>query len=297
MTTTTVTLTGTGVPHPAPGRAGPGVLVRHGTTALQFDAGRGTVLRLADAGVSGHELDALFITHVHSDHVVDLADLVMTRWIQGTLHPAGPLPIVAVEGESTRFASVMLDPYATDIALRVEHVQERPPELDIRGFGLPLRPVEVWRSGDGTVVVEAVGVHHEPVHEAVGYRITTPAGVVVISGDTRVCDEVRDLAVGADVLVHEACRASAMAPLTAGTPFERIFDYHADTVALGRMASSIDIGHLVLTHLIPPPTDAASEQQFVDDVRGGGYLGPLTVGDDLFTIELPSSGDRRTGAG
>ena len=145
MTTTTVTLTGTGVPHPSPGRAGPGVLVRHGATALQFDAGRGTVLRLTEAGVMAHELDAVFVTHMHSDHLVDLADLVMTRWVEGTLHPAGPLPIVAVEGDSTHFASVMLDPYAADIAVRAEHVLGRPPELDIR----PVRVCRRHRSRSG----------------------------------------------------------------------------------------------------------------------------------------------------
>lgn len=286
MTSTTVTLTGTGVPHPAPDRAGPGVLVCHGETALQFNTGRGTVLRLAEAGTAPHELDAVFITHVHSDHVVDLADLVMTRWIQGTLHPAGPLPIIAVEGESTRFVRRMLDAFDDDIAVRVEHVQDRAPALDIRPFPLPTAPIEVWRNADGSVVVEAVGVHHEPVREAVAYRVTTSTGVVVISGNTRVCDEVRDLATGADVVVHEACRVSAMAPLTAGTPFERIFDYHADTVALGAMAGAAGVRHLVLTHLIPPPADPDAEKPFEADVRLGGYTGPLTVGYDLFTVEL-----------
>jgi ribonuclease Z len=260
--------------------------VRHGDVALQFDAGRATVLRLAEVGILAHQLDACFVTHVHSDHVVDLPDLVMTRWIQGTLHPSGPLPVVAVEGVATTFVQRMLDPFADDIAVRVEHVQERGPELDVRPFALPVAPVEVWRSDDGSVAVEAVGVHHEPVPEAVAYRVTTPTGVVVVSGDTRVCDEVRDLAAGSDVLVHEACRVSAMAPLTAGTPFEQIFDYHADTVELGRMAASIQLGHLVLTHLIPPPADDTAQQAFVDDVRDGGYTGPLTVGRDLFTVGI-----------
>jgi len=285
--TTRVTLTGTGVPHPSPGRAGPGVLVRCGDTALQFDAGRGTVLRLAEAGCGAHELDGVFLTHVHSDHVVGLADLVMTRWIEGTLHRSGPLPIVAVDGHATRFAEGMLAPFAQDIALRVEHVQPQPPELDIQAFAMPTEPTEVWCSESGDVRVEAVAVHHEPVTEAVGYRVTTPDAVVVISGDTRVCDEIRDLARGASVLVHEACRLSAMRKSIEGTPFERIFDYHADTVALGRLAADAGVANLVLTHLIPPPTDDAQVASFASDVRSGGYDGPLTVGYDLFTVEVP----------
>ncbi len=283
---TSVTLTGTGVPHPSPGRAGPGVLVRHGDVALQFDAGRATVLRLAEAGCSPHQLAAIFITHAHSDHVVDLADLIMTRWIQGTLHAAGPLPIVAVDGEATRFADSMLAPYADDIDHRVHHVQPAPPEVVVRPFALPTAPTEVWRSEDGAVCVEAVGVHHEPVIEAVAYRITTPSGVVVVSGDTRVCAEVLELARDADLLVHEACRSSALAAVVAGTPFERIFSYHADTVALGELAAAAGVGRLVLTHLIPPPATPEAEQGFADDVRSGGYIGPLTVGHDLLTVTL-----------
>lgn len=171
----TVTLTGTGVPHASPGRAGAGVLVRHGDTALQFDAGRGTVLRLAEAGCGLHELDAALLTHAHSDHVVGLADLVMTRWVQGTLHPAGPVPVVAVSGPATRFAAALLDAYADDIALRVRHVQTAPPVVDVRPFDLPADgPAELWRSPGGEVVVEAVPVHHDPVEEAVAYRIATP---------------------------------------------------------------------------------------------------------------------------
>ena len=108
--TTTVTLTGTGVPIPAPGRAGAGALVRCGDVALQFDAGRATTTRLVDAGVPPHALTALLLTHVHSDHVVDLADVVITRWIEQQLHPSGPLTIVAPEGATARFARRVLDP-------------------------------------------------------------------------------------------------------------------------------------------------------------------------------------------
>lgn len=284
--TTEVVLTGTGVPHPRPGRAGAGTLVRCGDVALQFDAGRGTVLRLMEAGTPPHALSAVLLTHVHSDHVVDLADVAMTRWVQQQLVATGPLVVVAPEGGAARFVRRMLDPYDEDLALRVDHVGAAPIEVDLRPFAVHPTPVEVWASADSSVRVEAVAVHHEPVPDAVAYRVTTPDGVVVISGDTRVCAEVESLAVGADVLVHEACRSSALAPLIAGTTFETIFSYHADTVALGGLAERAAVGHLLLTHLIPPVDSPADAAAFEQDVREGGYSGRLTVGEDLVTVSL-----------
>lgn len=284
--TTEVVLTGTGVPHPRPGQAGPGALVRCGGTALQFDAGRATVLRLMEAGTPPHALSALFLTHVHSDHVVDLADVAMTRWIQQQLVRSGPLVVVAPEGGPARFAARMLDAYDEDLALRVAHIGADPIEIDLRPFAVAPAPIEVWASDDGTVRVEAVGVHHEPVPDAVAYRVTTPDGTVVISGDTRVCQEVEDLAAGADVLVHEACRTSALAPVIAGTTFETIFSYHADTVALGAMAERAAVPHVVLTHLIPPPDAPDQADAFAQDLRDGGYGGRITVGEDLTTVTL-----------
>lgn len=285
---TRVTLTGTGVPHPAPGRAGAGTLVQHGEIALQFDAGRATVLRLVEAGCELHDLTAVFITHVHSDHVVDLADLVMTRWIQQTLHPVGPIPIIVPSGEAAAFVRSMLEPYRADIAVRMAHVQPAPPEFTVHEFTPTATPAVVWRDVEHSVVVEAVGVHHEPVADAVAYRVTTPDGIVAISGDTRVCAEVEDLSSGAQLLVHEACRASQMAPLIAGTPFEKIFDYHADTIALGALAERAAVPHVVLTHLIPPPTSADDEAAFANDLRAGGYGGRITVGRDLMTFDVRS---------
>ncbi|WP_327587460.1 MBL fold metallo-hydrolase [Nonomuraea sp. NBC_00507] len=282
--TTTVTLTGTGVPIPSPGRAGAGVLVRYGRIALQFDAGRATVLRLTEAGTGLHELSALFVTHVHSDHVIGLPDLVMGRWIQDHVWRTGPLDIHLPEGEAVGFAERMLDPYKSDIALRMEHVQSVPPELRLHPFACSARPREVW-SRDG-VTVEAVAVHHEPVPDAVAYRVRTPDGTVVISGDTRVCEEVEELSRGADVLVHEACRTTALHAAMAGTPFEKIFSYHADTVALGGLAERAGVAHLVLTHLIPAPEDEAGEAEFASDVRSGGYRGRITVGGDLMTATM-----------
>ena len=145
------------------------------------------------------------------------------------------------------------------------------------------------QSDDGAVTVDAVVVHHEPVTGAVAYRVTTPTGVVVISGDTRVCDEVERLSAGADVLVHEACRTTAMRDAIAGTSFEKIFSYHADTVPLGAMAERAGVSHLLLTHLIPPPNDQAEADAFAVDVRDAGYRGRVTVGEDLTTVSVTRS--------
>ncbi len=182
--TTEVILTGTGVPHARPHCAGAGTLVRCGHIALQFDAGRSTVMRLMEAGTPTFALSAVFLTHVP---------------------------------------------------------------------------------------------------DAVAYRVETPDGAVVISGDTRVCDEVEQLSRGANVLVHEACRTTALSGFIAGTPLETIFSYHADTVPLGAMAARAGVPHVMLTHLIPPlggPEDAAAFEQ---DLRDGGYEGAITVGTDLAT--------------
>ena len=283
---TVVTLTGTGVPLPAPGRAGPGTLVRYGDVALQFDAGRATVLRLTEAGCPPHALTALFVTHVHSDHVVALADVVLTRWLFHDLFPRGPLPVVVPEGSAARFVRRVLDAYDDDVALRIAHVQPEPPSVDLRTFDAPTEPQTVWTSDDGAVTVDAVAVHHEPVDGAVAFRVTTPTGVVVISGDTRVCAEVEELSRGADVLVHEACRTTAMREAIAGSSFETIFSYHADTVPLGAMVERAGVPHLVLTHLIPPPNTEAEAEAFAADVREGGYTGRVTVGTDLRSVEV-----------
>ena len=88
------------------------------------------------------------------------------------------------------------------------------------------------------------------------------------------------------MVVHEACRRTALADAIAGTVFETIFSYHADTVELGGMAERAGVPHLVLTHLIPAPDTPEDEAAFEADVRAGGYTGRVTVGRDLTTVAL-----------
>jgi ribonuclease Z len=180
----------------------------------------------------------------------------------------------------------MLDGYDDDVAARMAEVLHEPPSVDLRPFPVTEVPSIVWTSADGAVTVSAVRVRHEPVVGAVAFRVDTPTGSVVVSGDTRVCGEVEHLAAGVDVLVHEACRTAAMREVIEGTAFEHVFSYHADTHQLGAMAERAGVGHLLLTHLIPPPVDGLGAAVFADDVRTGGYTGEVTVGEDLLTVTV-----------
>jgi ribonuclease Z len=271
-----VVLTGTGVPVPDPARAGAGTLVDLDGLRLQVDAGRGTVIRLAGSMTPLSSLDAVLLTHHHSDHLVGLADLVLSRLVEGAHHTT----IVAPEGPTARFARCVLDPWDDDIAVRIEHLGHGgPPSVEVVAFDAERDPHEVWATGP--VTVTAVAVHHEPVLPAVAYRIDGPSGSVVVSGDTRVCDEVERLAEGADVLVHEV-RLRSFAEATVGTHYEAIAAYHADAVDLGAAAERARVRRLMLTHFIPLPTEGC--QPFVDEVRQGGFTGEVFAGDDLTTV-------------
>lgn len=281
--TTDVIITGTGNPAPAPDRAGPGVLVRCGDVSLQFDAGRSTVQRLAGAQQPVTRLTAFFATHHHSDHLTGLADLVLTRWVLDRRDAAPPLPVVVPAGPCESFVGRMLRPWDHDLDVRRLHMgRTSEPGIDVRPFPAPSEPTEVWTHGD--VRVLACQVRHEPVHPAVGYRVETPDGVIAISGDTLVCDEVALLADGADVLIYEAMRFSYIAT----QPQERhfIMDYHADTPLIGRQAAELGVSTLMLTHLIPPPVTDADREDYVADIRDAGFEGRLLVCDDLDSITL-----------
>jgi ribonuclease Z len=275
---TTVTLTGTGTPLPAPGRAGPGTLLHCGDLAAQVDAGRGTVLRLAELGLPCPQLGLLALTHHHSDHLTGMADLVITRWVQGGFDP---LPVLAPEGPTARFARHVLDIWDDDIAVRRSHGgRATPPVLDVQAFPVTDTATTVWKSEQAEV--SAVAVRHQPVQAAVAYRFDTPSGAVIVSGDTRVCQEVEDLARGATVLVHEACRSS----LLRARGKHYIADYHADTVALGALAERAGVATLLLTHLEPAPRTSAEAAAFATEVRRGGFTGKVIVGEDLTTVAV-----------
>ena len=284
--TTIVTVTGTGTPLPDPNRAGAGTHVQFGDVRLQFDAGRMTLNRLTQMQVQPRELTAVFLTHYHSDHLTGLSDLLLTHWVTDWEDEWSPVDVVAPHGPTTDFVERMFTIWDNDLAVRALHGgRSVQPKVVPIGFDVPPEPTEIWTHGDVRVV--AGQVRHEPVQGAVGYRVETPDGVVVISGDTRVCDEMADLATGADVLVYEAMRTELV--LARSPTRQYVREYHADTVEIGAQAEAIGVPTVMLTHLIPGPTTESEKQAFADDVRAGGYTGRLIVCDDLSSFTLDES--------
>jgi ribonuclease Z len=279
---TEVVLTGTGIPLASADRAGPGTLVRTGNLSLQFDAGRATLMRLCQAGVRPPALSRLFVTHHHTDHLTGADDLVHTRWMEF----GDALPVVAPSGPSTRFLSRMLDVWDDDIAVRQEHTGRTDrPGIALTPFEAGAEPRTVWTHD--VVRVSSVLVRHPPVVPAVGYRVDTPDGAVVISGDTVVCEEVERLAVGAAVLVHEVARVRHLeSVLPPDAPWRRLLDYHSDAHELGAMASRAGVPTLVLTHLVPPPNSPEDVEAIVRDVRDGGFSGTIVAGPDLTSVRM-----------
>jgi len=282
--TTTATVTGTGTPLYTPGRAGPGVLVRTNEVALQFDAGQATRLRMSESGFDISELTALFITHHHSDHMLGLPDVLTTRWMELYKAVAPRLAVFAPDGIAADIADHVMDAWHDEVAMRVAHAgyQNPDPLPDVRRF--PATPNLGTVATFGDVTVESCLVEHSPVEPAVGYRVTTPSGVVAVSGDTRVCDGLANLCRDADIAVCEVIRPKGLVGLLSNP--DKIAAYHADIGQLGAMATEVGVGHLLLTHLIPPPKNEADKQMFVDDIRATGFEGAVTVADDLDEVSI-----------
>ena len=282
---TRVTITGTGTPIQTADRAGPGVLVETSTTKLQFDAGRGTVMRLAAVGSRLTDLDGLFVTHHHSDHIAGIPDLLMTRWLNDIEKIGIPdLPIHVPEGPAVGIVRGMLDVWKPEMEMRRNHTG-RPniAGVDVRPFSADkASAVTVGTFGD--TEVSAIAVEHSPVEAAVAYRVDTPAGSVVISGDTDVCRQVEELTDDCDVLVHEAIMADMLEGLLSNP--RKLLEYHTEPHDVGVLAARAGVRTVILTHLVPPPGDEAGREAYAEAVREGGFTGELIVADDLSSVTL-----------
>jgi len=271
------TLLGTGCPAAVMNRFGPSTLVEAGDQKFLFDAGRGALQRLTQLDVRWQDIQGVFLTHLHSDHVVGFPDLWLTGWL---IVPGRKVPL-QVRGPTGTAAmmSHLQQAFAYDVRIRTENDGVSP-----EGVALAVEEIGEGVVYDkGGVKITAFEVDHAPVKPALGYRIDYSGRSIVLSGDTRVSQNLLRHAQNVDVLVHEV-----FAPATlqrAGVPAARaksIVDYHTTPEQAGEVFARLKPKLAVYSHICMP---SATEEDLVPGTRKT-YTGPLELGEDLMAIDI-----------
>jgi ribonuclease Z len=283
------TFLGTGAPPVSLRRAGPSHLVEAGGRKLLIDCGAGVSHRLVAAGHSGAQIDALIVTHEHSDHLVEFYQLVVSSWHQGRDRPwrvIAPAPALAnMRGQYEAFAR--------ERALRIAF-EKRPDATGLEVVFEELR--EGPLAGLDGLGVEAFLVDHRPVEPAFGLSLAAGGSRVVFSGDTRLTPSLERAAEGCDLLVCEVFIDSQM-PVVAGLRSAQtvasVQSYHMTPAVVAGLAIRAEVKALALTHLVPPGADTAA---LFAEIRAAGYAGALLIGEDLMRLELPQRLLRWNGA-
>jgi ribonuclease Z len=253
---------------------GTSTLVEAGAQRFLFDCGRGATLRLAEAGVPIGSITRVFLTHLHSDHVVQLPDLLLTGWAGG--RRAAPLAVWGPVGTRAMMDHLQ-EAFAFDIHMRRD-VDEHLPAAGITVVSHEMTMDGVVFTGKG-VTVTAFLVDHGPVRPAFGYRIQYRGRSVVLSGDTRVSENLVRHAQGADVLVHEVIDPEALRARP-DHPSEAIVDaiiaHHTTPQQAGEVFRRVAPRLAVYSH-------APSTERILAQTRTV-YAGPLEGAEDLLTI-------------
>ncbi|OBB93759.1 ribonuclease Z [Mycobacterium sp. 852002-30065_SCH5024008] len=273
-----ITLLGTGSPIPDPNRAGPSTLVRAGGQVFLVDCGRGVLQRAAAVGVGAAGLTALLITHLHSDHIGDLGDLLITRWISTFAPDPTPLPIIGPPG-TAETVEATLHAFRHDIEYRLAHHADlnAPPSVEVHEY----TEGAVW-DRDG-VSIRVAPTDHRPVTPTIGFRIDYGTASVVLAGDTVPCAGLDQLAAGAGALVHTVIRKD----IVGNIPQQRlqdICDYHSSVEEAAATAARAGVGTLVMTHYVPALVPGQEEQWRA--LAASAFDGRIELGDDLHRVEI-----------
>ena len=255
---------------------------------MLFDAGRGATQRLMQAGVRLGAINGLFVTHLHSDHVVGIPDVWLMGWLPGAYgQRTAPLRVWGPQGTKGMMAGLE-QAYAWDIQARIA-------DQNLPKAGIAVETSEVQegivyeRNG---VKVTAFEVDHGPLLKpAFGYRIDYDGRSIVISGDTKFSENLIKYASGVDLLIHQV--AMAKEELLQSSPAVRtILDHHTKPDEAGMVFSRAKPKLAVFYHLSlqgTPQFPAPTEDEVVAKTRTT-YAGPLVVSEDLMTFTVGKEG-------
>lgn len=255
-------------------------LVEAGGEKLLFDCGRGATIRMAQYGIRLGEVSKVFLTHLHSDHVVDIPDLFLTPWAS---EEARQVPFEVWGPPGTReMMDSMQKTFAFDIRIRRD-VDEKYSKVGISVSSHDIKEGVIFEKNG--VKVTAFLVDHGPVKPAFGYRVDYGGHSVTLSGDTRFSENLIKYSQGVDVIIHETIDADALRASPGKRTkeqIENIISHHTTLDKAGIVFSRIKPRLAVYSHFLGTP------ERLVAGTRKT-YSGPLVVGEDLMTIEI---GDR-----
>jgi ribonuclease Z len=292
-------LCGAGSPLAAPKASGPCVAVVAGKQLFIVDSGSNGRSTLNRMGFKPGDVEAVFLTHFHSDHIDGLGNMGVSRWAGGDF--PGPLPVYGPEGVE-RVVNGFNESYAQDVIYRHDHHGDLVAPL--AGAGLQAVPftqpavgelVTVYEQGD--LKVEALAVDHKPVKPAVGYRFSYKGRSLLISGDTVKSANVQHFAQGVDLLVHEGLSdnlvsmmekaARKTGNISGAKIMHDILDYHTTPVEAAEIARDAGVGHLLYYHIVPPlmfPGQASLYLNGAEDI-----FPDYTIGQDGAAFSLPAN--------
>lgn len=291
---------GSGSPLPDSQRAGPCLGVVAGSHVIVVDAGSGGPRRLARMGFPVGRIERVYLTHLHSDHLDSLGELMLQAWVGGSRRQ--PLPIAGPEGVQEVVAGFNAA-YRIDAGYRTAH--HGAAVADPAGFGgtpeIIAAPDGEGRTGvihdQDDLRITVIAVDHKPVSPAFGYRIDYKGRSVVISGDTAYSPDLVAAANGVDVLMHEALSSEMVlmmrdAAEANGQPniakvMGDILDYHASPEDAARAAETAGAKALVLYHVVPPLPSRLLNAAFLRDAPAL-FGGPIRVAEDGLLISLPA---------
>ena len=293
-----IALCGAGGPLPDPKRSGACVAVIAGEQLFVVDAGTNGLRNLVRMRYPVGNIEAVLLTHFHSDHIDGLGEMATIRWVNSA--NTDPLPVIGPEGVQ-QVVEGFNAAYAQDSISR--HLHHGDTVAPLSGFGMVAEPFHMPVEGvletvydNGDLKVSALVVDHDPVKPAVGYLFNYKDRSLLISGDTDKSANIEQFSKGVDLLVHEALAPNLVglmnetATRVGAEVIEKItldiLDYHASPVEAAETARDAGVGHLLYYHIVPPlvfPGMEAAWLEGVDDV-----FADYTLGQDGTSFTLPA---------